>query len=352
MQYGINDLSPNLSKLSFMWWTRLFKRTNTPTPITCPRCLGKGHVDEEDIIRLNRQGKWRPGVCAYCSGSGKVSNEVLSRVPVDARHLTTNLPESVRDAIINDPKRDDCPVSERSRLWLENAFLSLLSFFGKENTQQRRVLTPHHSDFPIQYSGTEESAHDTMKIVATQMEVPCDSIQLCFYDDQVREVSTGSPFGGKIYLESRKEDQIASGVYLGQAENRKYELWLNRKNLSEPENLVATLAHEIGHIKLLGENRIKENDEQLTDLTMVIFGLGIFGANAAFKTTQTLESYSWSSHGYLSQMEWGYALALFAHLRREQSPKWINHLTPNVKSDFLLGQQFILANPDTIFKEP
>ena len=334
-----------------MWWTRLFKRTNTSTAITCPRCLGKGHVDEDDIIRLNRQGKWRPGACAYCSGSGKVDNELLSRVPADARYLTTNLPESVRDAIINNPKRDDCPVSERSRLWLENAFLLLLIFFGKENTQQRPVLTPHHSDFPIQYGGTEETAFDTMKIVAAQMEVPFDSIQLAFYDDEMREVSTGSPFGGKIYLGALKEDQIASGVYLGQTEDGKYELWLNRKNLSEPESLVATLAHEIAHIKLLGENRIKENNEPLTDLTMVIFGLGIFGANVAFKTTQTFESYGWSSGGYLSQMEWGYALALFAHLRQEQSPKWINHLTTNVKSDFLLGQQFILANPDAVFKE-
>jgi len=102
---------------------------------------------------------------------------------------------------------------------------------------------------------------------------------------------------------------------------------------------------------LLGENRIKENDEPLTDLAIVIFGLGIFGANTAFKTAKRRESYSWSSNGYLSQMEWGYALALFAHLRRELSPKWIDHLTPNVKSDFLLGQQFTLANSDTVFKK-
>lgn len=120
-----------------------------------------------------------------------------------ALHLTANLSTAVRDAIVNNPNRDDFPVSERSRLWLESAFLSLLDFFGKENIQERQVLTPDHSDFPIQYNGKEEPAHETLRIIATQMEVPFDSIQLCFYDDQMREISTGSPFGGKIYLESR-----------------------------------------------------------------------------------------------------------------------------------------------------
>ncbi len=335
-----------------MWWARLFKRTHTSTSVTCPRCLGKGHVDEADIIRLNRQGQWKPGTCAYCNGLGTADRYLPERVPVNSRHLTTNLSSSVRDAVINNPKLPYCPVAERSRLWLENAFVLLLHYFGKENMQQRSVLTPSHSVFPILYDGTEQSACDTMQIVATQMEVPAHSIQLFFYDDRVREVSTGSPFGGKIYLELHKGDQIAAGVYWGRTEDGKYEVWLNRKNLSDPERLVATLAHEIAHIKLLGEKRIKENDEPLTDLTTVIFGLGVFNANAAFQTTKTFESYSWESHGYLSQMEWGYALALFAHVRAEQSPKWIHCLTPNVKSDFLLGQQFILDNPDIVFQTP
>ncbi|MBN9381039.1 MAG: hypothetical protein J0H74_09745 [Chitinophagaceae bacterium] len=77
------------------------------------------------------------------------------------------------------------------------------------------------------------------------MEVPIESIKLSFYDDRVREVSTGSPFGGKIYLQSRKEDQNAADLYWGRTEDGKYEIWLNRRNLSEPEGLVATLAHKV-----------------------------------------------------------------------------------------------------------
>lgn len=53
------------------------------------------------------------------------------------------------------------------------------------------------------------------------------------------------------------------------------------RELDEPEHMIATLAHEIAHIKLLGENRMEENDEIMTDLKTLFFGLGVFNANAA-----------------------------------------------------------------------
>jgi len=84
--------------------------------------------------------------------------------------------------------------------------------------------------------------------------------------------------------------------------------------------MVAVLAHEIAHIKLPGENRMEENDERITDLTTIFFGLGIFNANAAFQTFADSKYYGWSQSGYLTQMEWGYALSLFAFVREEQEP--------------------------------
>jgi hypothetical protein len=332
------------------FFSRLLNRTKTPETVTCPRCLGKGHVDKADIIRLKQQGKWGTGTCAYCKGSGAVAEEQLSKVAADATYLTTSIPDAERDLIINRTQLEGCPVTEHNRLWLENAFLMLLDFFGKENTQQRRILTPHYDDFPISYNGTEQPAYETMKIVAVQMEVPFESIKLIYYNDGIREVSTGSPFDGKIYLRPAEQDQSASGLYWGRTEDGQYEIWLNREILSDSENLIATLAHEIAHIKLLGENRIESNNEPLTDLTTVIFGFGIFNANVAFRAFKGFNSQGWSAQGYLSQMQWGYALALFAHIRGEMSPEWIEHLTPNIKSDFLQGQRFILDNSEIVFQ--
>jgi len=221
---------------------------------------------------------------------------------------------------------------------------------------------PNYADFPIRYDGTAQSAFETMRIIATQMEVPVENIELHLYDEGVQSISSGSPFGNSMFLNEDDAQKGSAGLYWGATSQGPYEIWVNRDKLAEPENLVATLAHEISHIKLLGEDRIDENDEHLTDLTAVIFGLGIFNANAAFQTFTTIKTYGWRSQGYLSQIQWGYALALFAHLRGESnvsgesngrnatSPAWIDHLTPNIKSDFLQAQRFIAANSDLIFQ--
>jgi hypothetical protein len=114
---------------------------------------------------------------------------------------------------------------------------------------------------------------------------------------------------------------------------------------------VATLAHEFSHIKLLGEKRLDLNDEHLTDLTPVVFGLGIFNANSAFKDFKSFDGYGHNSLGYLKQREWGYALALYAYFRYEENPGWLKFVTPNIRSDFKKSMEFINANTDKIFIE-
>ncbi|MEO8769645.1 MAG: hypothetical protein ABI402_06160 [Ferruginibacter sp.] len=248
-----------------------------------------------------------------------------------------------------DPNR--CPVTEENRLWIESSFSLLVDLFGKENIMNRAVLVPHHSHFPIQYNGEDKTAIDTLKILAKQMEVEFDDIALNFYHEGLTELATGSPLNGaRIFLNSAPDDKNSAGLYFGKEEDGKYHIAMERRKLKQPENMVATLSHEIAHIKLLGETRIEDNDEKLTDFTTVIFGLGIFNANAAFQTFRTIDSSGWRKMGYLSQMEWGYALALFAHIRGEKTPDWIEWLSLNVKGDFKQGERFIENYPELLFK--
>ena len=66
----------------------LFRRNR----IGCPRCQGKGHVDQEDITRLKMELYWQPGKCAYCNGTGKVSPGRLEKIKPDEAYLTLDLP--------------------------------------------------------------------------------------------------------------------------------------------------------------------------------------------------------------------------------------------------------------------
>ncbi len=80
-----------------------FKRyfSKNKTLIQCPRCLGKGHVDQDDIKRLRQELKWRPGKCAYCNGKGEVESDMISKVAVDEAYLSTDLSQTEREQLIN-----------------------------------------------------------------------------------------------------------------------------------------------------------------------------------------------------------------------------------------------------------
>jgi hypothetical protein len=62
--------------------------------IECPRCLGKGFVDQNDIIRLKKLLYWAPGKCAYCKGKGKINPKLLEKIRVDLEYLTIDKPQS------------------------------------------------------------------------------------------------------------------------------------------------------------------------------------------------------------------------------------------------------------------
>lgn len=67
----------------------------------CPRCLGKGFVDDEDIKRLKQELKWIPGTCAYCNGTGQVDKDIEDNIAVDAPFLVMNVPELERNRMIS-----------------------------------------------------------------------------------------------------------------------------------------------------------------------------------------------------------------------------------------------------------
>ena len=248
-------------------------------------------------------------------------------------------------------QNNECPIDPEMRLWMENAFLWLATQFGHENIATKPMLLPTPEQFPIRYDGSKETLIKTAEIVARQMEIDIDLINLDIYNQNIQEFR--GDLGHRIWTEVDKNsgDSLPAGVYFDKNDQSKYDILIEKRNLSEPENLVATLAHEFSHIKILGEKRLDYNDEELTDLTTVVFGLGIFNANSAFKEHKSFDGYGHNSIGYLKQREWGYALALYAYFRHEENPVWLKYLTPNIKSDFKKSMLFINDNTDKVFIE-
>jgi hypothetical protein len=244
--------------------------------------------------------------------------------------------------------KDTCPVEEEKRLWLEKAIKWLVNSVGEETIKSKKTLTPSQEDFPIKFNGDQSTLIKTSDIIAVQMDIAPTDIFFDVYTEGLKEINMGA---NRIFMNTGEDDKQTAGLYWGKKEDGKYHVAINEDNLTQPEKLIATIAHEFSHIKLLGEGRIKKNNEPLTDLTTVVYGLGIFNANAAFHFKRDINSWGYSKLGYLSQMDWGYALALVSYIRGEKSPKWIKFLDRTVKSDFLQGERFIEKNEEIIFKE-
>jgi hypothetical protein len=229
---------------------------------------------------------------------------------------------------------------------MENAMIWLINQYGEDKILDKKTLVPTPEYFPIDFDGSEDAANKVVSIVSLQMDIHSEDIILNFYDQQLLEFK--GDLGNSLFTQQYDDEKYTSGLYQGKDKDGKYSIALERGLLKQPEKIVATIAHELAHIKLLGEERLKENDEYLTDLVTVFFGLGIFNANSAAQFYSDANKWGYNKQGYLIQQEWGYALALYAFIRREKDPFWMQYLSTNIKSDFLKSQNYISNNTDKV----
>lgn len=228
------------------------------------------------------------------------------------------------------------PVDDERRIWLEDAFSYLFYQFDADKFFQRQTFLPTKEHFNYKFLGDKNEVQKLADQIARVMEVNPDEVQLEY-------------FGAGMEGFGQEEDvQNPGGEYLDKNEDGKYIIALREDILKDPDALISTISHEFSHIKLLGEKRLEFNDEHLTDMVPLLFGFGIFPANACFK----FYGWTYSTNGYLNQMDWGYLLALYAFSREEQQPDWLQYLNKTVQKDFELSMNFIINHQDeTIFKQ-
>ncbi len=240
------------------------------------------------------------------------------------------------------PKRS---VDEETKQWLEECFQWLIKEFGEEVIRETLVVLPTEEFFPDKFSADERDIRVLFNTVCEYMETDSRKFRLYFYENEVEKLRLKLPF----YEGSNKS---AAGFY-SESGNR-YVIGLQIGNHINPDNLIATMAHEIAHGRLLGERRISgedENHEYLADLLTVIFGMGIFNANSAFNFDSSMHGWKASTEGYLTEEMFGYALAMFAYVRNETSPDWSKFLKTNVRHYFVNSLKYLLKTNDTELKQ-
>lgn len=234
-----------------------------------------------------------------------------------------------------------CPVDAKMKDWIEQRFDWLTKEFGMHRLVSHKTVVPTEEFLPLDYECTEEGIAVLMNRVAEHMGVDATRLDLNFYEDK------GIGVDGTTYPAS-------AGLYT--EKDGRFEIWLEVNCLDDPGGVIATLAHEIGHVLLLGQKRIgpeTEDQEELTDLLVVFLGLGVFAANASLHETNIHGSgYSaWSvgKRGYLSMHAIGYALAVYTLTRSQTRPNWLTHLRPDAKAYVSRGIRYITKSRDCTY---
>jgi hypothetical protein len=246
-----------------------------------------------------------------------------------------------------------CPISKEDKEWLEDSFLWLEDEFGSSIIKERPITLPTKEYWDKPFSGNENDAFYVLDYVREGMFINREvNIDLVFYSEQQPvEFSEG------IVSVQDENIELTAGRYI-QYDKNDIEILIEKNQLKNPIALIATIAHELAHYKLLGEGRLKDNDEPLTDLTTLIFGFGIFTANTSVVKMQTWSGTShagWQIHGgsgYLNFKQHGFALALYSSYRNENRPEWINFLEKDVSKEYSKSIKYIEAFPDQIRFKP
>lgn len=224
--------------------------------------------------------------------------------------------------------RPKSPLTDEERRWIDTKFAWLTTEFGARSTAP--VITPTEAFFPDDYDEKPEDVAKIFQRLCGYMGIDDKRVELSFYTSDSADdyVNAFNPVISREY---------ALGMYW--EENGRAQIMLESSRLSEPMEVVATLAHELGHVLLLGEGRYSRDEpdhEPLTDLLTVYFGLGIFKANSVIRevnwSSGQWAGWSLSKQGYLSGPQCAYALARFAVARGETKPLWKRFLRRDIKA--------------------
>ncbi|HUB52047.1 MAG TPA: hypothetical protein VL986_07865 [Terracidiphilus sp.] len=214
---------------------------------------------------------------------------------------------------------------------------------GEKRLLECDVIEPTDEYFPDPYDGSEVALRAIFSRLCAYMQVDAGKVDL-------EVIPNGSEIRELLPTYNFRSNDPA-GLHFGENEGEKPLIGVRKSLLKDPLTVVATIAHELGHVILLDGgllSRDKEDMEPMTDLITVYLGFGIFNANASRRfhkyRNDRVEGWSMSRLGYLPEVVFAYALAIFAKERGESDPPWISYLSTNLKTYFKQSATWLARN--------
>ncbi len=241
--------------------------------------------------------------------------------------------------------RPSCPCDSAAKDWVERRLQWLVEEFDDTVFTGRPVVRPTPDFFPDPYDGTKKSVRTLLDRVCEYMDVVPSLVALKFVAN-----------AGKIWMVNEAGQGLGDAAGTYEEGERKFIIRIDKSGLGDPMGLVGTMAHELAHVRLLGESRIMREEfdnELLTDLTTVAFGLGIFLANTPRNWDSDLKKWPDSDLNrpeYMSPPMFGHALAHVAWHRGAEWPEWAGYLNWSVRGEFKQALRYLQKTGDSWFR--
>lgn len=237
-------------------------------------------------------------------------------------------------------KKIKLPVTIDDKNWVEESFVFLREILGAEHFDNLITITPTKNFYNKTFKGTEEDAEFILEKTKEIMMIDDSNIRLEYFSDRPIEMADGTILSSPA--DSNGKWNSATGIY-EETESEKI-IYIEKGQLKNTFSLIATIAHELSHFILLGENRIEENDEYLTDLTVIAYGFGIFLGNSRFQHSKFINphSFGWeiSSQGYLPEQIIAYAMAWLSNHKNENID-YIKYLEKDMEKFFNQSYEYL-----------
>lgn len=239
-----------------------------------------------------------------------------------------------------------CPCEPEAKGWVEERLEWLAEEFDDSAFNGRRLVLPTADFFPAPYDGSEEAVRVLFDQVCEYMDVIPDLVDL--------KLVTNTSQLWIVNGSGQALPPAAGGTY--QERFGRFLIHLDTSEMHDPVGMVGVMAHELAHARLLGEGRIMSeifDNELLTDLTVVHFGLGIFLANSPRNwagQTSLWPGTKVKRTEYMSPPMFGWALAHLAWFRGEERPAWGAHLHPAARANLKEGVRYLFATSDSAYK--
>jgi len=230
-------------------------------------------------------------------------------------------------------KKKKLPITKEDEIWVNEDLNWLRAEFGEEHFKEIQTVTPTKDFYDRTFDGTEKDAEFILKRTMELMKIQDVEIRLDFFSDNIVEMEDGTLLTTPADMNGEWES--AAGTY--EVNEKEIIISIETQQLKNPISLIATISHELSHQILLGENRIEENDEYLTDLTAISYGFGIFIGNSKFQfaQTSTINGSAWqsSNQGYLPEQIIAYSMAWLSKERNEKI-EYSKYLKKSIKKYF------------------